>query len=300
MCVTHTGQAQDQRVSRQIDTRSVALEVYQGLSRKAAPETIAVRLQRLIQAYRYACLRVSDYQLYENRSNLLVLKVKCSGAPLYGVTVASNGYRAVQGGNGLIKSFDPRDGDILTFSAKGDRVADRVLRPDELLHKTRERVEQEDPFALEYLGFMLGIIGVFAVVAGLLWVRRMRHLLKGQRRSRARGSDRRRSNRRRSSDVSKSDYREGHDGSTLRTDVTPQTGPLSQEQISLAKNLIQDESAIINRHIYRHPNGIYLARGARGKRRFFKNRLGAELYKRFNIKWFEISFLEFAGLDRLG
>ena len=167
-------QAEAQPVSRQSDPREVALDLYDAVLRDAPAESVAVRLGDIIHIFRYRCARVTDYQLYLQRPNLIDLKVKCSGDPLYGVTVASNGYVAVYGGNGIIAGLDQRDAVIYSFGADGALDLDTGLTVSEAVDDTVARLTLGDEYSLLYLSLMLVAVVLMIAVGLLMWTRAWR------------------------------------------------------------------------------------------------------------------------------
>ena len=160
-------QADAQPVARQSDPREVALDLYDAVVRDAPAESVAVRLGDIIHIFRYRCARVTDYQLYLQRPNLIDLKVKCSGDPLYGVTVASNGYVAVYGGNGIIAGLDQRGAD-------GALDLDTGLTVSEAVDDTVARLTLGDEYSLLYLSLMLVAVILMIAVGLLMWTRAWR------------------------------------------------------------------------------------------------------------------------------
>ena len=250
--------AQLQRNVLTSDPRELSIDIFTNLKQGTDPEAISVRLARLIPIFRFSCPRVTDYQVYRSMNNLYDIKVKCSGQPFYGVTVAANGYVSVYGGNGMIQPFDSRQGLVLSFGAEGTVVDTSQRATSEAIGEAIEKLDQ-DTLGLNVTYLALMLIGIFALVGGaaIVWVRAIR----------------------RQATLSR------------RKPRTKLNKPLERVGISAAdatdsdlKNQLQGESEIVARHIYRHPAGFYIARGSKGKRRFFKNRLTAKLYVQFNRK----------------
>ncbi|MEX0298315.1 MAG: hypothetical protein AB3N28_04545, partial [Kordiimonas sp.] len=123
------------------DPRQLALDIYSGINRGTEEASIALKLRQVIEVFRYRCTRVSDYQVYSLRPNLTDLKVKCSGDPLYGVTVASNGFVSVYGGNGILSGLDRSDAIIYSFSSEGSLAQDSRLTVEQALDDTAVRLE---------------------------------------------------------------------------------------------------------------------------------------------------------------
>ena len=236
------------------DPRQLGLDIYSGVVRGGEPATIALRLQALVRLFRYRCTRLTDYQVYNLRTNIVDFKAKCSGDPLYGVTVASNGYVAVYGGNGILSGFNRTDGLILSFAGDGDLQGDSALTVEEAVGETVERLDLENEVnALSVFGIVTGTIG-FIVIFALIWWRAWKHKLTRKPRERMK--------------------------------------PMAKHRVGAStndKDLFVAESEEVGKHLYRHPKGFFIAQGKRGKRRFFKSRVWARLYASRGWRMFEIS-----------
>jgi hypothetical protein len=229
--------------------------VYVGVNRASPPATIALKLAEVIRIYRFRCTRVTDYQVFIARPNLLDIKAKCSGDPLYGVTVASNGYVAVYGGNGMVSALDRRDGIIYSFSADGAVESDSRLTADEALGETVERLQVGDGYNFWYtLAIFAVMVAIIIAISGV-WLRMWRKR-KGKHRHHRR--------------------------------VKPMARHTVQASSEI-KNQLLKESERVAAHVYLHPSGIYLGVGKRGKRRFFKSRFWAVMYRTFGLRMFETS-----------
>lgn len=240
-------------LSLEQDPRQMALDVFSGVNRGSPPETIALKIMQLINAYRFACTRVSDYQVFAARPNLIDIKVKCSGEPLYGVTVASNGYVAVYGGNGMVSPLDRRDALILSFAADGRVESDSRITAGDAFDETVERLELGDQYNMMYVLAMFATLLAVVSAIALVWLRMWRHR-KGKRRH--------------------------HRGMK----------PLAKHAVaasSVIKDQLLKESTQISKKLYRHPSGVLIARGKHGKRRFFKSRFWATGYTMLGWRMFE-------------
>ncbi len=251
------------------DPRELSIDIFTNLKRDTDPDAIAARISLLVPAFRYPCPRVTDYQIYRAMNNLYDLKVKCSGMPFYGVTVAANGYVAVYGGNGIIEPFDQRDGLVFSFDADGAVIDTSAVEASDLVDNAVTQLQQGDfYFNTTYLGLLL--IGLFTILggAGFVWVKALR------RRARL--------------------YRT-KPRSKLKAPLEKVEMPAGIALSSELKNQLQGEAEITSRHVYKHPAGFYIARGSKGRRRLFKGQFGARLYAKFNIKLRE---LDASALDR--
>jgi hypothetical protein len=236
------------------DPRQLSLDVYSGINRAAPPATVAVRLQTLVRIFRYRCTRLTDYQVFTQRTNIIDLKVKCSGDPLYGVTVASNGYVSVYGGNGILSGLNRSDALIYSFGSDGDLAGDSSLTVNQALGETVERLDLEDEVNVVYVLGVATLTLAFLFVFSLVWWRAWKH--KATRKPRQRMK------------------------------------PMQKHRVgasSSVKNQVMEESTEIITNVYKHPDGFYIARGKRGKRRFFSGAVWAKLYAARGWRLFEIS-----------
>ncbi|MBL4837236.1 MAG: hypothetical protein JKY34_06615 [Kordiimonadaceae bacterium] len=238
--------------SGETDPRQIALDIYSGINRATPEATIAIKLRQVISIFRYRCTRVTDYQVFSLRPNLTDLKVKCSGDSLYGVTVASNGFVTVYGGNGMLSGLDRRDALIYSFSSEGDLAQDSRITMEQALDDTATRFELGDQYNYLYLLGMFVMIVAAAILGFLVWLRIWRS--KAGRKPRAR-------------------YKP-----MKKHRVAPST---TQKDVMLA------ESQEVAKYIHRHPTGLLIAIGKRGKRRFFKSMFWALVYARIGIRAFE-------------
>lgn len=244
-----------------LDPRQMAHDIYSGVNRGSPPASVALKIAEVIRVYRFRCTRVTDYQVFVQRPNLLDIKAKCSGDPLYGVTVASNGYVAVYGGNGMVSALDRRDALIYSFGATGQLESDSRLTADEAFDETVERLQLGDDWNLMYVLAMFAVIlaGVIAIAA--VWFRMWQ----------------------------KRKSKQKH-----RRKVKPMARHTVQATTSVKDQLLK-ESERVAANIYKHPSGMYIARGKRGKRRFFRSRTWAAMYRSFGVRMFETSAPQMIG-----
>lgn len=234
------------------DPRQLALDIYSGINRGTPEATIAMKLRQVIEVFRYRCTRVTDYQVFAKRPNLTDLKVKCSGDPLYGVTVASNGYISVYGGNGILSGLDRRDALIYSFSSEGDLAQDSGLTVQQAIDDTAVRIELGDKYNYLYLMGIFMLLAAMLIVGTLVWVRIWRR--KEGRKPRQRMK------------------------------------PMQKHKVSVTsstKDQLLAESTEVAKYVHLHPSGIYIATGKRGKRRMFKSRFWALAYAKYGVRMFE-------------
>ncbi len=230
------------------DPRQMALDIYSGINRGMEPATIALKLTQVVRLFRYQCARVSDYQVFATRPNITDIKVKCSGSPLYGVTVASNGFLSVYGGNSILAQMDRRDGLILSFDAEGAVEDTSAFDADRVLEETRSRVMLGDEYNYIYLSVMLlllvGLVGLLLAVFIRISRKKRRHKPRGRMK------------------------------------------PMKRFKVGLSseiKDRLIADSTEIAKFVYAHDSGVFLAIGKRGKRRMYLSPFWAKLYARWNI-----------------
>ena len=110
----------------EITQQETALALFNALAEPHDPAAVADWLKEALRISRRRCSKITDYQLFDVRPNRVVLKAKCPGRPLYGLTVANNGYLAVYGGDGILAPLSLGDGEIISLSDR-DRDVRRAL-----------------------------------------------------------------------------------------------------------------------------------------------------------------------------
>ena len=236
------------------DPRQLALDIYSGINRAAPPPTIAVRLQAVVRLFRYRCTRLTDYQVFAQRTNIVDLKVKCSGDTLYGVTVASNGYVTVYGGNGILSGLNRSDSLIYSFDNEGELSGDSSLTVNQAFGETVDRLDLEDEVNVAYIIGIVTITLAFILIFTIVWWRAWK--FKQTRKPRERMK------------------------------------PMTKHRVNASSGLKDEyleESAEVVKNVFKHPNGFYIGRGKSGKRRFFKSLLWAKTYAARGWRLFEIS-----------
>ncbi|WP_262693727.1 hypothetical protein [Kordiimonas aquimaris] len=236
------------------DPRQLALDVYSGINRAAPEATIAVRLQAVVRLFRYRCTRLTDYQVFAQRTNIIDLKVKCSGDTLYGVTVASNGYVTVYGGNGILSGLNRSDGLIYSFDNEGELSGDSSLTVNQAFGETVDRLDLEDEVNVASIVGIVTITFAFILVFTIVWWRAWK--FKQTRKPRERMK------------------------------------PMHKHRVGASSSLKDEyleESKEVVKNVFKHPDGFYIGRGKSGKRRFFKSAMWAKTYAARGWRLFEIS-----------
>ena len=260
LLATSAGFAQNQ-VDRN-DPRQMALDVFSGIERGTEPATIALSLRRIVDLFRYRCTRVTDYQVFARRPNITDLKVKCSGDPLYGVTVASNGFVAVYGGNSILAGLDRRDAVIYSFDVEGTVDDTSGFDIDRIKEETQLRASLGGEYDYIYLGGMLMILLGFVFLMLMIFVRIWRKNKGRKPRSRMK--------------------------------------PMQKFKVGLSSDIkgrLIEESTEIAKFVHQHESGLIIAVGKRGKRRLFLSPLWAKLYARYGFHFFEVSEEQLSHID---
>lgn len=157
-------------------TQSVAIDLYSALRQKGRPEAIAIRIQKAVQHFRYKCIRVNEYQIYNTRPNMIELKVGCISSPAYGVSVAANGYISVYGGNGMLEAISPNDGRVYAFNADGSLQPQIVPEFRQYLNRTIETVKKGDRSSQLYLIVLMPVILLIILIGIIMWLRSWRRI----------------------------------------------------------------------------------------------------------------------------
>jgi hypothetical protein len=245
------------------DPRQMALDAYSGINRGMEPASISLKLTEIIRLFRYRCTRVTDYQVFTQRPNITDIKVKCSGDSLYGVTVASNGFVAVYGGNSILASLDRRDGVIFSFDAEGTAADSSAFDLDRIQEETKARVLLGSEYDYVYLGIMLVMLFSIVLAMGIVAFRFWRRKKKGRK---PRGR--------------------------MKPMNKIRIGPSSD-----IKDQLVAEGTEIAKFVYQHESGLIVAIGKRGKRRLFFSPFWAKLYASRNIRFNEATEKQLSEID---
>lgn len=232
------------------DIRALAVDIHLSLNRENTPEAIAFKLTQALQRFRADCPEVTDFQIYSRSQNLTDLKVKCTAAPLYGLSVGSNGYIAVYGGNGIIAGLDRRDGVIYSFGIDGELELTDGITIDNIIDETTARLQSGDEFSPIYI--LLFVVILLTVIVLMIA-------------------------------ISLGIWR----GRSSRLDADTQI--LNRRISKATKDQLAEESKKVSKNIFKHPSGTYIVRGQSGHRRFFPSIIWAIAYRSFNVRIFEVS-----------
>lgn len=214
-------------------------------------ETIARQLRSQIVARGMTCDRLSDYQIYKSETGVRFVKVKCREQPLIRVQVTSNGAITLSGGDGTVPDMFVGDGLIKSFY--GERAEEYLRAQSRAAEKANQLPEQQAPVIIaveepEGTGSLLGRFGLPLLVLLNIVIVSLALL--------AWWTSRRHS-------IALSGWR----------------GLTSHE-----KDYLIEESHEELPGFFRHPSGMYIVRGARGKRRVFSIKALAYLYQRTGLR----------------
>ncbi|MBB4633452.1 hypothetical protein [Sphingosinicella soli] len=202
------------------------------------------------------CPRVREYQVFRSSTRARTLKVKCTERPLYAITVGASGEGFVSGGDGTIDQMRLQDGPIKPVM--GLRVEEYLANENQA--RGAEIVPEDETMPSDAVGTPRAVethearqwLAGLAMGVGLAAGGALLWLVVRERRRQRRTYSRWR----------------GLD--------------------TAAKDQLVEESEEVYPNLYRHPEGVFIARGRRGKRRLFSSLVLAYLYASRSIKLFEI------------
>lgn len=214
-------------------------------------EEIARSLRKEIVTRGMACDRVSDYQIYKSATGVRFVKVKCREQPLIRVQVTSEGEITLSGGDGTVPDMFVGDGVIKSFY--GERAEEYLRAQSRKAEAANRFPEQQAPVVIAVEGpensrSFLGRYGLPLLILVNAIVVALALLAW-------------RTSRRHS--IALSGWR----------------GLSSQE-----KDYLIEESHEELPGFFRHPSGMYIVRGTRGKRRVFSVKALAYLYQRTGLR----------------
>lgn len=234
--------------------------LFHALKGGAADEELEKLVSAVVVELDVNCPRVREYQVFRSSARARTLKVKCTERPLYAITVGASGEGFVSGGDGTIDQMRLQDGPIK--AVMGLRV-EEYLAAEQAGARTAQTPGGDDadavsddallatPSEVETHRGRQWLAGL-ALGVGLAAGGGLLWLVVRERRRQRRIYSRWR----------------GLD--------------------SAAKDQLVEESEEVYPNLYRHPEGVFIARGRRGKRRLFSSLVLAYLYASRSIKLFEI------------
>ncbi len=268
---------------RQMDFNQMGRLLYAHLLADADPARSALIIEAGLQRAGKDCLQINAFQIYRYRTGSRTLKVKCPGKPLYVMTVGNSGGIQMSGGDGTIPELQNADGRIYSIYGREIKmptvaITAPLTSPVDPVSQTKpgslptptaqtepsppvvEPTAQRTPAIAEPAPldgpstevkenrFKAWMLILNGVGLAFLLFALWAYL----------------SGRRRRQDV-------------LDWDIS-----------SDDKDALLDESREIYPNIFQHPQGFFISRGRRGKRRLFRGAFPAILYRDFGLKISEI------------
>ena len=235
-----------------------ARELFQLLLADDDADAATAVLSRLVARHVQGCSRVTDYQVYRSGTGYRQLKIKCPEQPLFALSIDRNGVYQLQGGDGTVSPMAMSDGQIVTvFGVRAEEYMRQAARAGTDTDRLPETVaaaplapaaNEPEEKSIMRRGWWLAIVAVNILLVGLFVWAALKFLRPGR-------------------EAAMSGWR---------------------NLTSVEKDFLLDEAAEVLPEIFRHPGGIYIARGRRGKRRLFKSLFFAYLYANFGWKLGEI------------
>ncbi len=260
----------------QLDFEQMGKLLYAHLLAEADPSRSALIIEAALQRAGKSCAQINAFQIYRYRTGSRTLKVKCPGKPLYVLTVGNTGGFQISGGDGTVPELQTSDGRIYSLFGREIKQPkapgitplsgsppvqpmDTGSLPKVITPASPQPVvvapavpagpATGEPGAQgETFRFRSWLLLINGVGLGMLML-----ALWGYLRARRKRSD-------------ILDY------------------GLSSDD----KDLLLDESREIYPNIFQHPQGFFISRGRRGKRRLFRSAFPAILYRDFGLKMGEI------------
>lgn len=229
---------------------SLVTDLHVALTRNLSSDVIAPLLERAVAQAGNVCAPLRDYQVLRG-GETQTLKVKCAEQPTYELTVSLKGGVLVRGGDGSIAPIDPQDGPVTAIW--GVR-AERYLADEARSNHKAAPVAARSLAAVSRSAAAGGWAGQgwdAVLWAGLLLTLLLALPLLVWFR--------------------------------LRPSQAVGGGFTSED-----KDRLMAQSAEVLPEIYQHPDGWFIVRGQRGKRRVFRTLLFAYLYRSYGVKLREV------------
>lgn len=207
----------------------------------------------------YYCGAVTDYQVITRSLRRLSVKARCLGMPLYGLSFRPNKEPQVFGGDGMIAALNNSDGPVVSVPLVSVQKRDGVAG----IGSPVLRIDPQGEWELSLAPWIIAslVVNVLLISALFYYVFSTLRQPVGQKRKRRREGVR----------------------DEPRVELVPHAKLSSAE-----KNTLIGQSDEVSRQIFRHPSGIYISKGRRGKRRIFRSLIAAILYRDFGMKWREV------------
>lgn len=234
-------------------TESPVAGLHAAASQYKSPDIVAPLVERAIRLSGNACKQLRDYQVYHVTAQGLTLKAKCAERPTYVLKVSAADAVQVSGGDGTIQPMNPQDGPITPVWG---------MRAEKYFSQQAKSVvaAKAPAAALGTPGKTTGSPALAAplqddddlgmvLLAGLLLALLLALPL------------------------------------LAWLNARPSAAP---GFTSHDKDMLVAESREILPSIYEHPDGWFIVRGRRGKRRVFRLLLCAYLYRNYGVKLWEV------------
>lgn len=226
----------------------LAADLYVAVTQGQSSDVVAPLVERAIARAGFACKPLRDYQILHGRGEVHTLKVKCAERPTYQLTLNPATGIQVTGGDGSIQPIDPRDGPV---TAVWGVRAEHFLAA-EASQKTAASVSRVTKKVVAATSAR-ALPGGDGWATGL-WPAALLTLL-------------------------------------LALPLLVWFNMRPSQVIgftSADKDQLMEESREILPEIFQHPDGWFIVRGQRGKRRVFRTLLFAYLYRNYGVKLREV------------
>lgn len=237
--------------SRTQQAITMTRDLYQRLLLVESPGSIASTLAEILRRNSKPCLAVTDFQVIYRDSSEQRVKLKCPGLPLYGLAINQGGSTQVFGGDGMVGEFNAGSGVIHAVGGAPRAITPPDRRKPDLGPNGNlpGLLQGDEPGSIPAWLVTLIIVNGFIVFALILsFFWFMRAKTTPQRERKERAPDR----------------------------------------SSIEKDAMVIESKEILPDIFQHPDGLFLARGKRGKRRLFRSLFFAIVYRDYGWKIREV------------
>lgn len=238
--------------SRTTQAVATARALFNSLLLVENPQAIGNTLSQMVRRSGKQCTAVTDFQVIYRQSTEQRIKLKCPGLPHYGLVISKGGALQVFGGDGMVGDFNVGNGIIhaATETPRAATAEDSTRKPNYGPNGNLPGLLQgDDPNHIPAWLVALIIVNGFIVLALLLSFFWF---------MRAKASPKR---------------------------IAPE---VQNERSSDEKDAMLIESEEVLPDIFKHPDGLFIARGKRGKRRLFGSMFFALLYRDYGWKFREI------------
>jgi hypothetical protein len=283
-----------------LDFAQMSRLLYAHLLADADPARSGLIIEAALQRAGKECRQINDFQIYRYRTGSRTLKVKCPGKPLYVMTVGNAGGFQISGGDGTIPELQTTDGRIYSLFGREIHApkAGTPLAPGSAVATgSSPGLSSVTPLSSNPASPLPQVptpAPTPAVAPGASPAAAVRPTpVPVQNATAAAGIEPK-------TEAQQKRFRSWLlviNGAAVglltlgvwgylrsRRSIKARDWGLSSDD----KDLLLDESREIYPGIFLHPQGFFLSRGRRGKRRLFRGALTAILYRDFGVKIGEI------------